>query len=100
MKRLRLSFRVGDAGHAVTVIGRNAWALQQLKAANENGCTPIDNPGPRWSSYVHKLRKVGLAIETLIEKHGGAFAGEHARYILRTDIKIIEERAEDTREAE
>lgn len=100
MKRLRLSFRFGDGGPAVTVIGRNAWALQRLKAANENGCTPIDNPGPRWSSYVHKLRKAGLAIETVIEKHGGAFAGEHARYILRTDITIIEEVAEKAQDAE
>jgi hypothetical protein len=41
------------------VLGRGAWALLELKAANDNGCTPIDHPGPRWSGYVHKLRKVG-----------------------------------------
>ena len=39
--------------------GRGAWALLELKAANDNGCTPIDHPGLRWSGYVHKLRKVG-----------------------------------------
>ena len=95
MKRISITFRVGEGGPPVTVIGRNAWALQQLRAANENGCTPIDHPGPRWSSYVHKLRKLGLVIETVTEKHGGPFAGDHARYVLRTDITITEHSAED-----
>jgi hypothetical protein len=90
MKRLRIRFRIDAGSPAVTVIGRNAWALQQLKAANDNGCTPIDNPGPRWSAYVHNLRKLGLVIETISERHGGPFAGEHARYVLRTDITIEE----------
>ena len=56
--------RVGDAnGHVITVQGREAWALLALKSAGENGCTPIDVPGPRWSAYVHDLRRLGIVIE-------------------------------------
>jgi hypothetical protein len=52
--------QIGKTGPVVTVRGRDAWALLELKAANDNGSTPIDHPGPRWSGYVHKLRKAGI----------------------------------------
>ena len=64
--------------------------LAAIAAANDNGCTPIDHPGPRWSGYVHKLRKAGIVVETIRERHGGPFAGDHARYVLRTDVTILE----------
>ena len=79
-----------DRGQTLAFRGRDAWALLQLHAANENGCTPIENPGPRWSGYVHKLRKAGLNIETIREAHGGPFPGDHARYVLRSPITILE----------
>ena len=82
--------QIGETGPVVTVRGRDAWALLKLKAANDSGCTPIDHPGPRWSSYVHKLRKAGLDIETIREAHGHPFPGEHARYVLRTPVTILE----------
>ena len=70
--------------------GRVAWALQELVVAGERGCTAIETPGPRWSSYVHRLRHDhGLHIETVDEPHGGNFAGRHARYILRETVEII-----------
>jgi len=72
----------------VTLKGRDAWALQELMAAGERGCTPIDRPGPRWSGYVHKLRRAGIAVETRTEAHGGAFAGHHARYVLRSRVTL------------
>ena len=78
-----------DGGNVVTVRGRDAWALQELQAANDNGCTPIDHPGPRWSGYVHKLRKVGIVIETIPERHGGPFSGQHARYVLRSVVVVL-----------
>ena len=53
------------------------------------GCTPITHPGPRWSAYVLKLRKRGLQIETVPERHSGPFAGHHARYVLRSRIEVI-----------
>ena len=77
-------------GMAFMVHGRDAWALLQLVAAGTNGCTPIDNPGPRWSGYVFNLkRKHGLAIVTYHEGHKGSFPGTHGRYVLVSDVKII-----------
>jgi hypothetical protein len=77
-------------GTEKTAKGRDAWALSELIAAGERGCTPIDNPGPRWSGYVLKLRKLGLSIETINEMHGGPYAGRHARYRLLSDVEVIE----------
>jgi hypothetical protein len=64
--------------------------LLALIAAGERGCTPIDTPGPRWSGYVHDLRKLGMAIETVHETHAGPFPGTHARYVLRSRITILD----------
>lgn len=69
--------------------GRNKWALDELSKAGENGCTPINNPAPRWSAYVHNLRGFGVMIKTVTEQHGGAFAGNHARYVLIADVAVI-----------
>jgi len=70
--------------------GREAWALAELVKAGPDGCTPITHPGPRWSGYVLNLRKLGVNIETVTEKHGGTYAGHHARYVLRSPIEVIE----------
>lgn len=65
------------------VSGRERWALECLIKAGANGCTPIDNPGPRWSAYVYDLRhEHQIPIETETEKHKGDFPGSHARYRL------------------
>ncbi len=70
--------------------GRNAWALAALIRAGGNGCTPITHPGPRWSAYVHRLRHdYGLAIQTVHESHSGPFPGNHARYMLLTNVTIL-----------
>ncbi|MGE4249053.1 MAG: hypothetical protein AB7F09_06670 [Parvibaculaceae bacterium] len=79
--------------------GRDAWALMQLYRAGAAGCTPIDTPGPRWSGYVHKLRKKGLHIETVHEEHGGQFAGRHARYVLQSNVSLVVKDEDDTKEA-
>jgi hypothetical protein len=84
-----LRVRIMPDGPTVTVTGRNAWALNALMKAGAGGCTPIGHPGPRWSSYVHKLRRTGIAIATISEAHGGPFAGEHARYVLCSTIEVI-----------
>lgn len=90
-KRLVLTFRVLPDGRWYEVTDRDAWALLQLQIAGQRGVTPIDNPAPRWSAYVHNLRKLGAPIETLHETHGGPFPGTHARYVLRADILIESE---------
>jgi hypothetical protein len=68
------------------VKGRTRWALEQLIEAGPKGCTPIDNPAPRWSAYVHILRQEGFDIDTIHEAHGGPFAGTHGRYVLKSRV--------------
>jgi hypothetical protein len=90
-EKLRLIAKVEPDGGVHEVVGRDAWALQNLLRAGERGCTPIDTPGPRWSHYVFKLRRAGFIIETVNENHGGPFAGTHARYVLRSQVTILRE---------
>lgn len=73
----------------LTLRGRNDWAMQQLMDAGSKGCTPIDNPAPRWSAYIFNLRKFGVNIRTVTEQHGGKFAGHHARYVLIAEVAVI-----------
>jgi hypothetical protein len=83
----RIAFNVteGEDVRTITPAGRDAWALGELILAGETGCTPITHVGPRWSGYVHKLRRVyRLNVETIDEQHGGEFSGRHARYVLRS----------------
>jgi hypothetical protein len=91
-RRLIKTFQVQDQrdGRLVTLRGRLAWALIKLLGAGRKGCTPIDTPGPRWSGYVHKLRRLGIIVETIHENHGGAFPGRHARYVLRSTVTVVE----------
>lgn len=78
-------------GPRLRLSGRDAWCLRELVQAGERGCTPIDNPAPRFAAYVHKLRKAGFYIETIHERHSGPFQGLHARYKIRSSVTIIEE---------
>lgn len=90
MARHKIRARVLPDGRTMTIVGRDAWALERLLQAGERGCTPIDQPAPRWSHYVFKLRtKYRLAVETINEAHGGTYAGSHARYVLRSDVEIL-----------
>jgi hypothetical protein len=86
-------FSVVDAHGAARILelkGRDAWALTELVRAGDQGCTPIDTPGPRWSGYVHKLRhRYALDIVTVSEPHGGPYKGTHARYILRSVVHCL-----------
>lgn len=75
-----------DTPAIIDVQGRVRWALEALMRAGLKGCTPIDTPGPRWSAYVYKLRKQGVRIETIHENHEGPFPGNHARYVLRSNV--------------
>ena len=85
-----LVFAQDGQSHEIEVRGREAWALEELIDAAGKGVTPVDNPAPRWSSYIHKLRTIhNLNIETITEPHGGAFSGSHARYLLRSRVRPI-----------
>ena len=70
----------------IFVSGRVRWALDQLRAAGKAGCTPIDNPAPRWSAYIFDLRRMGIEVDTVHEQHTGEFAGRHGVYVLRSVV--------------
>lgn len=65
---------------------RAEFFLEEMMAAGAAGITTIDYPGVRVGDAVHKLRKAGVNIETQYEQHGGEFAGNHGRYVLRSRI--------------
>lgn len=71
----------------LTLTGRDAWTLERLVEAGATGCTPIEQPAPRWSAYVHRLRGMGVFIITHMEPHGGEFPGRHARYVLGCTVE-------------
>jgi hypothetical protein len=88
-KRSGLYHVTPEGGETFTIEakGRDAWALDRLRLAGTKGCTPIAEPAPRWSAYVHKLRGQGVPIETVTETHGGEFSGNHGRYVLRAEVQ-------------
>jgi hypothetical protein len=69
--------------------GAYTLTLRMLARIDAQLMTPIDHSGPRWSGYVHKVRKLGLQIETMTERRGGPFAGHHARYVLFLRVCIL-----------
>ncbi len=79
----------GGEPFTISVKGRVRWMLESLITAGAKGCTPIDNPGPRFSAYVHSLRQSGVEIETIHEPHGGEFSGHHGRYVLRSRVRPV-----------
>ena len=90
MAKLIVHARFLPDGFPFAVTGRVAWALAELVKAGSNGCTPIDNPGPRWSAYVFTLKQdYFLDIETVNEPHSGQFPGTHARYVLLSPVEIV-----------
>ena len=87
----RLTVRLGEEGPTLAVKGRVAWTLNELLRAGTRGVTPIERPAPRWSDYVFKLRKAGVVVETIDERHGGTYSGDHGRYVLRSPVVVVEE---------
>jgi hypothetical protein len=85
-----LTFQIGNDELHITVKGRDAWALSELMQAGEKGVTPISHPAPRWSAYVFNLRSIGVDVQTINEPHKGPYAGTHARYVLRSEISVLE----------
>ena len=77
----------GGPAFTVYLRGRQAWALDRLAEAGPKGCTPKDEPAPRWSSYVHILRGHGVPILTHRRRHGGAFPGVHGVYTLAARVR-------------
>lgn len=78
-----------DTGETMRLKGREAWTLACLMEAGEKGVTPLDRPAPRWSGYVYSLRKRGLVVDTLDERHAGPYPGAHGRYVLQTPLTVL-----------
>lgn len=76
-------------GQQFTFVGREAWALRLLMNAGTVGVTTLDQPAPRWSHYIYKLRQAGLVITTDYEPHAGTFPGTHGRYRLKTVLQMV-----------
>ncbi len=89
-KRLAVTFTLDDRPDDLTAIGRDGWALCELVKAGDAGLTTLQNPAPRWSHYIWKLRGLGVNIETVDESHGGPFAGTHARYKLKSRVRVVD----------
>ena len=87
----KIKVRIGGPdGNVKTFRGRFAWALDRLITAGDAGITSLTHPAPRLSHYVHILRRNGVTIETLDEKHAGDFPGVHGRYVLRSPVVVLE----------
>lgn len=86
--KIKANIETGDAPITLHLKGREAWTLCELVKAGETGITPMHNPAPRVSHYVMALRRKGVAIDTEMQAHGGAFPGEHGVYRLRSAVTI------------
>ena len=86
---VELFVKRADTGEMLRLKGREAWTLAQLIGAGKTGVIPLDRPAPRWSAYVHTLRKRGLEIDTVDEPHAGPYSGTHGRYFLRTSLEVL-----------
>ncbi len=84
-----ITIKVGPNGAAKHFSGRFAWALAELICAGARGVTPLERPAPRWSHYIYRLRREGVPITTVPEKHGGSFAGRHGRYIIGASVVVV-----------
>lgn len=99
MSRLKIRAEVIDGeglfdSRAIEPVGRDAQTLVELVKAGAKGITSQDVGGwaVRLSHYVFKLRTVyGLTIETVEEKHGGAYPGKHGRYFLRSLVRLLDD---------
>ena len=78
-----------DTGEMLRLKGREAWTLSCLLETVRERRHSLERPAPRWSAYVHSLRKRGLVIDTIDEPHAGPYSGTHGRYILRTPLRVL-----------
>jgi hypothetical protein len=86
----QITVSTSDGKH-LTFSGREAWTIRHLINAGPAGVTTLEQPAPRWSHYIYKLRQAGLVITTDYEPHGGSFPGTHGRYRLETKVTLVTE---------
>jgi len=87
---IRIKCDLGDGLQEYVFRGRRAWALRELHTAGSKGVSRADNYAPALTQYVAQLKSKRFDIRTIREKHSGPYSGFHARYVLMTDIGIID----------
>jgi hypothetical protein len=68
--------------------GRLPWTLMELVKAGDVGIIPLNNPRPRVPFRTVTLRSKGLAIDSTMQPHGGAFPNEYGVYFLNSSVTI------------
>ncbi|WP_300548084.1 hypothetical protein [Roseovarius sp.] len=86
--KIKAKIETGETPITLHLTGRLAWMMLELVKAGERGITPLHNPAPRVSHYVMCLRRKGVAIDTDMQPHGGAFPGEHGVYRLKCAVTL------------
>ena len=80
---------LGPDSQPFTVSGQTAKTLKALVAAGGKGVTALECGAWafRLAAYVAVLRKLGLAIETMRERHND-WGDWHGRYVLHSSVTI------------
>ncbi len=73
----------------VNIPCEEAWALERLIEAGEDGCTPVSHPAPNWHGLVQRLRAKDIAIGCVPEPNDGTYPGFLVRYFLRASVREI-----------
>ena len=92
MSKITSRFKILDAGRVCQVEGQEARTLAALHDAGSVGITALEVStwALRLAHYVMKLKRHGLAIDMVREKHSGPVPGWHGRYVLRTRIELLD----------
>jgi len=86
--KIQVTLNLSEQSSTFELQGRLGWTMAQLATAGTKGVATIERPAPRWSAYVHELRKRGIPIDTEMVPHGGSYSGHHARYRLACDVSL------------
>ena len=73
----------------IKVPKRAMFLLDALVKAGASGVTTIEFPGVRVSAGILHLRRAGVDVQTIYERHSGEFAGRHGRFVLRSSVEPI-----------
>lgn len=92
MSKIRSRFKILGADRICEVEGQEARTLAALHDAGATGITALEVStwALRLAHYVMKLKKLGLSIDMVREKHSGPVPGWHGRYILRSQVSILD----------
>lgn len=81
-----------DDERTLTFEGQEARTILALVEAGPRGVTSLEisSWALRLAHYAMKLRRAGLVIDMVREKHDGPVRGHHGRYFLRSRVRLID----------